>query len=207
MFSVIDGLACRSTLEPLLRISIDHQNIGHTPLVETTMVTGHRPPKAAAASDKPQAFFRLDRRADMDVVVAKFRAAWPKCSPAQFRRDFELHDRAAKPYADDVAISFTAALPAVLTSGHAGLHLLARGALDSWLSLRNAAQTPPDRARMAQAAGDLARFADALSEVRTANDDDAKSVWRARIHTQLLSLRLAAEPDLIPTDPFAGLQL
>ncbi|MGY3582426.1 hypothetical protein ACVIGB_000650 [Bradyrhizobium sp. USDA 4341] len=29
----------------------------------------------------------------------------------------------------------------------------------------------------------------------------------AHIHTQLLSLRLATEPDLIPPDPFAGLQI
>jgi hypothetical protein len=60
---------------------------------------------------------------------------------------------------------------------------------------------------MALAAGDLARFATALSELRSTNENEAKSVWRARIHTQLLSLRLAVEPDLIPSDPLAGLQL
>lgn len=207
MFSIIRGRPYRRTLEPMLGITIAHHTDGRPPQIEASVVTGSVPPKPCAGSEHAKAFFRLDRRAEMDQVVAAFRAAWPNCSPPPRRRDFELH-KDAEPRSDDTAISMAVALPAVLAAGHAILAHLPRGALDTWLSLRSTAKTGvPERAQMAEIAGDLGRFGDALATIKASGEDDLKWLRRTRIHTQLLALRLAAEPDLIPPDPFAGLEL
>lgn len=207
MFSIIEGRPFRRTLEPMLGISIVPHTDGRPPQIEASLVTGSVPPKPCAGSEHAKVFFRLDRRTDMDDVVAAFRATWKNCSPAPQRRDFEL-SKGAEPCCDDTAISMTAAIPAVLAAGHAILAHLPRGALDTWLSLRAAAKASNfSRDRMAEIAGDLARFGEALVTIRPSGEEDAKWLRRARIHTQILSLRLAAEPDLIPPDPLAGLQL
>ena len=207
MFSIIDGRPFRRTLEPMLGISIAHHTDRRPPQIEASLVTGSVPPKPCAGSEHAKAFFRLDRRTNMDEVVAAFRATWTNCSPPPRRSDFEL-SKGARPRCDDTAISMEVALPAVLAAGHAILTQLPRGALDTWLSLRAAAKERAfDRVRMAEIAGDLARFGEALVTIQASGEDDAKWLRRARIHTQLLSLRLAAEPDLIPPDPLAGLQI
>lgn len=207
LFSIIDGRPYRRALEPMLGISITHHADGRPPQIEASIVTGIQPPKILAGSDSARTFFRLDRRVEMDAAVEAFRSRWPRTSPPPRRRDYEMHENVT-PRADDLGISLATALPAVLSSGHALLELLPRGALDAWLSLRlAAAEDAPSREHMACIAGELARFSAALTRLEVTGEEDAKWIRRARIHTQLLSLRLAAEPDLIPPDPFAGLQI
>lgn len=198
VLAVVNGTVCDVVAEPHWRISYHNAHRGDRPCqIRLDLSINRRFPRDLAPSDPPTIAFPAHRRPEAEALMARMLELHPRTSPFPSHFRCDVHRPGLLAF-ETLSASVGAVGRGLVASTHKALPALPRAALESWMALRRlpVSDDPREAAAFASAAAAFAPLLRLPPLVRDVETD--KWLRRARVQADLLALRLAAEPDLVP---------